>query len=201
VSRDSSAEFWGLDLETSGTTHERHAPIQLGLSAPTGEVKSWLINAWAWDGKVAGEDHWLWDERAFEVHGITKERLQEEGSSIPRVTLEAVSFIEAHSDVWHGSRKLVGWNVGSFDVPFVRKHLPGVASVLSYQSADLNAVCFAISEAQQLSYSDLKAEAKAYAAEKCFDAGLKESWHDAGYDALASLYAWDYLVSRVRNGY
>lgn len=194
-------EFWGLDLETSGVTHERHVPIQLGLAAPDGTMKSWLIDSFAWEGFKVGEDHWLWDERAAEVHGITKARLQEEGLSIPRVTLEAINFIEAHSNVWHGQRKLVGWNVGSFDVPFVRKHLPGVASVLSYQSADLNAACFIISEAQEVSYKGLKARAKEYAAEMALKDGLEEAWHDAGYDALASLYAWDYLKSRVQHGY
>ena len=103
--------------------------------------------------------------------------------------------------VRNGNRKLVGWNVGSFDVPFVRKHLPGVASVLSYQSADLNAACFIISEAQGISYKGLKARAKEYAAEMALKDGLDEAWHDAGYDALASLYAWEYLKMRVEEGY
>lgn len=206
-------EFWGLDLETSGTSHERHVPIQLGLTAPNLETASWYINGWHWSEDCTYADHpveacepgvdsWLWDQRAFEVHGITKEKLEAEGQSIYEVTVEAIKFIEEHSEVWHGQRKLVGWNVGSFDVPFVRRHLPGVARVLSYQSADLNAITFAIAEAQGTSYSQLQYDAKTYAFDKAAHAeGVTKAWHDAGFDALCSLHAFNYLQERIRNGY
>lgn len=197
---NSKREFWGLDLETSGTTHERHVPIQLGIAAPNGALFSSLIGGWKWDGQEPGVDHWLWDLRAQEVHGIEREQL--EVAPLPHeVSAQAVSFIEEHSEAWHGQRKLVGWNVASFDVPFVRKHLYAVSRVLSYQSADLNAVTFAISAAQGISYKTLKRRSKEYAAELCAETFPEEMWHDAGYDALAALHSWDYLKERIKNGY
>ena len=199
----SKREFWGLDFETSGTTHEHHVPIQIGIASPRGRVYSSLIGGWQW-----GDTDWdtgrpyghQWDERAYEVHGIERERL-EDAPKPNLVAAEAISFIEQHSEAWHGERKLVGWNVASFDMPFLRKHLNGVGRVLSYQSADLNAVCFAISEAHGTSYKALKRASKEYAAEQLRDEWPEELWHDAGYDAAAALHSWHYLTSRIKEGY
>lgn len=206
-------EYWGLDLETSGTDHDKHVPIQLGLAAPDGAVKSWLIGGWPWLGTGPdytfnnGTNRWQqawkaeWDLRAFEVHGITQERLDLEGYSRWEVTTQAVRFIEEHSDAWHGNRKPVGWNVASFDMPFVRRYLPGVARVLSYQSADLNAICFAISEAHGISYKGVKSLSKDYAKEQLHDTFEEALWHDAGYDAAAGLHSFKYLTDRIKEGY
>jgi len=200
-------EFWGVDLETSGTSHERHVPIQLGIGAPNGDYASWLINGWQWaddcDG-IVGETCWLWDLRAAEIHGLTKEQIDRHGSSPYDVTLQAVEFIERNSKAWHGERKVVGWNVGSFDMPYLRKHMYGVARKLSYQSADLNAVTFAISEAQGISSKHLKRQAQEAGAAGAYaltGLGVDEGLHDAGWDAVAALGAWDYLKSRIREGY
>ncbi len=193
-------------------THERHAPIQLGICAPNGDSASWYINApWAWDNEHSapirgglGIDWWLWDDRAFEVHGITKEQLTQEGKDIHTVNVEAVEFIKARSQVWKGQRKLVGWNVGSFDVPFLRKHLLGIASELSYQSADLNAITFAIAEARGINFGALKDQAHiagANGADNILGTGDRHHAHDAGWDAVAALGAWDYLKKRIAHGY
>lgn len=200
-------EFWGLDLETSGTTHERHVPIQLGLAAPNGEVFTSLIGGWRWmddlepgEPHVMGDDTWLWDLRAYEVHGIEQEALLAAPSPY-QVSAEAVKFIEEHSNVWHGQRKVVGWNVASFDMPFVRKHLPAVSRLLSYQSADLNAICFAISEAHGISFKTLKGDSKDWARLQLEERYEEALWHDAGYDAIAGLHSFDYLKERIANGY
>lgn len=193
-------EYWGLDLETSGTSHERHVPIQLGIAAPNGKLYSSLIGGWFWDGKEAGVDHALWDLRAFEVHHITQEQLLS-APGLGEVNSEAVAFIEANSKAWHGNRKVVGWNVASFDMPFVRRYLPRVSNALSYQSADLNAICFAITEAHGGSYKGLKRRSKEYAAEQLRDQFPETQWHDAGYDAAAAVHIWEYLKERVKYGY
>lgn len=201
----SKREFWGLDFETSGTTHEDHVPIQLGIAAPNGALFSSLIGGWDFDivrdwdtGRRA--KGYAWDERAFEVHKITQEQLI--GAPLPReVSAQALEFIEEHSQAWKGERKLVGWNVASFDVPFLRKWLPGVARELSYQSADLNAVCFAISQAHGISFKEVKWRSKEYAASKLEELFAEEMWHDAGYDAAAALHSWAYLTERIKEGY
>jgi len=206
-------EFWGLDFETSGTTHENHAPIQLGICAPDGAWRSWYVKPdWYWrdqcgDKPMHGEDLCKeWDPDAFKVHGIERELLETEGKTRATISAEAVAFIVQHSKTWHGERKLVGWNVGSFDAPFLRQYFPGIALKLSYQSADLNAVCFAISEANGDGYRDIKRAAQEYGGERArvlFGTDSPDTWklHDAGYDAIAALGAWDYLKERIAYGY
>lgn len=203
-------EYWGLDLETSGTTHEDHVPIQLGLTAPSGITATWLIGGWLWweddlgpaNGDMYPGGRWShWSEEAAQVHGITQAQLQADGLPAAKVALEAVRFIEAFSDTWLGNRHVVGWNVASFDMPFVRQHLGALSRVLSYRSVDLNAVCFTLTEAHGISYKGLKRRSKEYAAEQLRETYPGEMWHDAGYDSAAALHSWDYMKERVKNGY
>jgi len=84
----------------------------------------------------------------------------------------------------------VGWNVGSFDMPYVRETLPLSARKFGYRALDLNAVCFTIGEIMGRSWTSVKGYAKKEAARRI---GGPERWHDAGYDALASIRAWDVL--------
>lgn len=88
----------------------------------------------------------------------------------------------------------VGWNVGSFDLPFVRRELPILGSLMHYRTIDLNAVCFTAERVLATDYRELKDEAKEYAEDKIVGAA---DWHDAGYDALASLKAWEYLIEKM----
>lgn len=193
-------EYWGLDLETSGTTHEDHVPIQLGLTSPTGETWTWLIGGWDWADEQHGGAGWLWDEESALVHNISKTSLAA-AYWAEDVDLLAKQCVIDNSNTWKGQRKPVGWNVGSFDMPFVRKHLPTLASQLSYQSTDLNAAAFLIADAQSESVVTIKAEAKNYAEALMTMRGWEPSWHDAGYDSAAALLSWDYLKERARNGY
>lgn len=187
-------EFWGLDFETSGTDPDVHVPIQIGIAAPNGALFTSDIGGWRW-GESA-----VWDYEAQKVH----DRSPYQFATAPtpaQVTAEAVKFIEEHSEAWLGERKLVGWNVASFDAAFLRKYLPGIARVLSYQSADLNAICFAISQAHGISYKNIKEESKWYAESMLQGGYALPQWHDAGYDAIAARYSFEYLTDRIKEGY
>ncbi len=213
VAQMGKREFWGLDFETSGTTHTRHVPIQLGITSPNLITRSWLIGGWDWWNECTASYHHDccvpegtkadWDARAFDVHGITQERLKADGLPLREVTQQALDFIMLTSRAWHGERKLVGWNVASFDVPFLRKYLPDVARILSYQSADLNAICFAISQAHGISYKGVKRDAQQWS-----DGMAQMNWegadgrlHDAGYDSLLAVHAFNYLTGRIKDGF
>jgi len=150
---------------------------------------------------VLGVDFHLWDARAYEVHGITMDKLVEQGRS-PYVTSKAAQeFIEVHSQVWIGRRKLVGWNVGSFDLQFLNRYLPQVARILSYQTIDLNAVVFAAADGHGISADDLKNDTKAFG-ERMTNIDLPGlGAHDAAWDARAAVHEYNYLTTRIKEGY
>jgi len=190
-------EFWGVDLETSGTTR-RHVPIQLGICSPSGETRSWLIKGWSWDA-------WKWDDEAAEVHGITKERLEDEGQYAYDVADEAARFVHAYSGTYYARRKPTGWNVAKFDMPYIDEHLIRLANTMSYQGVDLAAVVFAMSVAFGVTFGadpqTIKADAKAHAKKELKKRGVQTAEHDAGYDAAEAVLVWQYLTERMEAGY
>jgi DNA polymerase III epsilon subunit-like protein len=199
----------GLDFETSGTDHEESAPIQIGLANRDGEVMVSLVGGWKWLGEWRGmEKAYEWNERSFEIHRIERDRL---ASAPPaaEVDREAARFVtSSYKGVRSNWVVAVGWNVAGFDLPFLRKHFPKTQRNMSYRSIDLNAIVFAVTESgltrptgEAWTYKALKgfvknAAAERVAAESDFFDGAE--WHDAGYDALASLYAYDALRGVLR---
>lgn len=188
--------FLGLDFETSGTDHDLSAPIQLGMASPDGAVFDMLVGGWDWDDpKMVAYEARSWSEEAFGVHGITKDRLL----SAPKPTLVdtlAVEWLDKHIPRHPAGRIPVGWNVSGFDVPFLRQHFPKTARAMSYRSVDLNAIVFFLDSCKIGKYADIKRTVKLTAAMRIAgESGQQEKWHDAGYDALASLYAYQALVA------
>lgn len=133
-------------------------------------------------------------------HPLTKEHLQQ-------IEMEYQSDIEDEKrsrrvedlewykqKAYHRSFICVGWNVGSFDVPYINREMPRLGDLLHYRTIDLNAVCFTAERVVGDDYRTLKDEAKEYAEENMPG---PTKWHDAGYDAQASLWSWDYLVERM----
>lgn len=210
--RDSKLRFIGLDLETSGTSHEVSAPIEVGIAVDTGMSFGRLIGGWNWKDQPWTEDVdpggalYEWSTEAQGVHGIDRDDLDGEPDAI-ETDEEATRWLK---DVlpWQEPKGIiaVGWNVAAFDFPFVRKHLPRLASSMSYRSVDLNAIVFAITQAglpdqngEPWDYYGLKSYVKGMAAEACRDQGWdEEAWHSAEYDALASLYAF-FILQEVLN--
>ena len=198
-------ELWGLDLETSGSSHGTSVPIQIGIYAPNGAVFRSDIGGWRW--RAWAEDQFsadpIWSEEAFGIHNITKERLELAADRFS-VQRQAARFIEEHTNAWIGNRLVVGWNVASFDMPFVRQYLPAVSNMLSYRSIDLNAATYTACDALGLSYGKVKGASKDYAAvvlEEEFDWPDGEmTWHDAAYDAAAAIHSYKFILQVIQRG-
>lgn len=182
--------FTGVDLETSGDSHEESVPIQIGIAIPNGESFGTLIGGWNWT-----EPHSQWNEVAAGIHHITKEQLGEAPRS---------AIADWKASEWLGKRQpdgqifcMVGWNVAGFDLPFIRHYLPDTAQHFTRRTADLNAICYAMSQPFQASFDRIKRDSKSYAADQI---DTPPNWHDAEYDALASLHAFHYLQESIRSG-
>lgn len=93
----------------------------------------------------------------------------------------------------------VGFNVGAFDLPFVRAYLPLSYGLLSRRVIDLNAFCLALDargaiyNGSQPKWSGWKRLAQAEAERRLRAAGETATRHDARFDALEALAALRFL--------
>jgi hypothetical protein len=196
--KDSDLNFIGVDLETSGSSHADSAPIQVGIANDRGMIFDSYIGGWSWDdGFVNGKRRHVWSDEAFGVHGIPKGRLY----GMPAADLvdaQGANWIAQHVGGPSKGIIAVGWNVAAFDFPFIREYLPKTADSMAYRSVDLNAIIFGATQAgladfdgRPWTYYRLKSYVKDAAAYRIMQqTEMETQWHDAGYDALAGLYAF-----------
>lgn len=183
--------YIGLDFEASGTNPwGKHMPIEIGLACVVdGRLESVNMRIGKWQWGAQGVE---WDEDAYKVHQISKEDL-EGCPPVGHVDILAAAWLLERglsNRMWNVT---VGWNVAGYDRQFVTRHMPALNSILSYRTADLNALIFAVAE-NESAYNNIKKAAKAAAVE-----GMPEgdvNWHNAEFDAVASLKAFDWLRAR-----
>ena len=191
------ALFVGLDGEMSGPDPWKHKLIQIGVARPDGELYVSRIG---------------WDELSYEPGALAAVGI--EPSAIPDgppavdVDRQLCDWLAARG-ADRGGVVPVGWGVSTFDLAFVCETLPQTAALLSHRSVELNAVCYTLAhaveyEGRRPGANDWKRMSKAHAEEHLrLRLGRAPSWHDAGYDAQASMFAWLWLRSvlteRVRD--
>lgn len=181
--------FLGLDLETTGSDPPpRHQLIQVGAKMPGPGGPEFVSDVGYPNGTYA------YTEEALKVNRFTIERI-EAGPSPESVDREFANWLNRIGATAKSIRP-IGWNVASFDVIFVRWYFPQASAFFSYQSVDLNAVCFTLAEAHGRSFHGYKDAAKAYARKML---GVDNS-HDAGFDASCAVLEWEYLQGCVRTG-
>ncbi len=210
---DMTAHFIGLDLETSGTEIEEGAvPIQLGMAVlgEDGAEPDIFKSNIGWpgfNGPPARDTFPSWSDEAEGVHNLTQDTVMRSPSAVA-VGLTAREWINVTCE---GENRAViipvGWNISSFDMPFIKRYLPGVQAIMSYRSVDLNAVCFSIAAAGLPSplggrwklQTLRKIVHQVSGAKAAISYGGHELWHDAAFDALASLYAWEALIKVMQS--
>lgn len=188
--------FIGLDLETSGVEHGVHRTIQVGVCTGMEDTYTDLLD---WGPGIP------WDDEAEKVHGIPRDALEQAGQLPGDVDYALHKWLSLR-----GKQKdmiAVGWNVGSFDLPFIFRDLPLTHSYLSRRSVDLNSLCFSLEQSTRIlgaktpgySWETWKKRSKQYA-QKVLSGNGESSWHDALYDAKASLLAFYWLSERMAEG-
>jgi len=181
--------FFAVDGEMTGSkSPEEYQLIQIGVAGERAyDMDDVFVSDIGYD-----DGKFKFTEEALKVNKFTPERITA-GPKPWIVDADLVGWLLDN----HGIENkciAVGWNVGSFDMPFVRKYLPESAKMFSYRSLDLNSVCFTLADVTGFSWSTIKHHAKIFAENTI--PGTPD-WHNAGYDALASLRAWEYLKSLI----
>ena len=168
-----------------------HKLIQIGLAKynDTGSVDhiGYLINP--------GEMEW--SVQAEEVHQFSRDYINLHG--MKPSTVDSIVAPWANPGQQRRDFVMVGFNVGSFDRPFIKQQLPITYGKFSRRSVDINSVIFSMSETNT-QFERIKDKAKGYAFEKMegmFD-GFRNRQHDAEYDAVMSLYCFEYLRKIIK---
>lgn len=182
--------YVGLDGEMSSNnvaTGGRLIQFGLTVRAPEGylDTFSMLINP--------GEMEW--QDEAAAVHNISQDDIRDFGK--PNEVADALFYEWLTSRGADPKRKIatiaVGFNIMSFDMPFVRLQLPNTYSLFSRRGADLNAMCFLLDGKDGVGYDKWKERAKKYAE----DTLNTNAPHDAGWDSQMHLLCMDYLKSVI----
>jgi DNA polymerase III epsilon subunit-like protein len=178
--------FVGLDLEMTGTDITKHEPCQIGAASANGGV-------FCLDVRCTLEQA---DPEAMAVHGIDPGWLREGAPEVGAVDHQLAFWLT--QELTRGRSVVpVGWGVSYFDMPWVRKYFPKASKYLSRRSVELGAVCYTIGATFGMSPDTLKRKSKRYAEEKVTDPHV---WHNAGFDAEAALYCWEYLMKVMKAG-
>lgn len=179
--------YIGIDGEMSGNDIDAGAKlIQVGIAKYSGEE---VISI----GKLINPGNMSWSEEAEAVHQFSKFFIEQNGEDPANIDSELADWINPATT---GRRDfiMVGFNVGSFDRPFIKQTLPLLYGKFSRRSVDLNSVIFALADTAS-EFERIKNSSKEYAFQKMegmFD-GFQNRQHDAEYDAVMSLYCFEYL--------
>jgi DNA polymerase III epsilon subunit-like protein len=182
--------YIGVDGEMSGTDIDAgHRLIQIGMAkyVDSGVASiSYMINP----GEMS------WSMEAQEVHQFTQEYVLQYGLSPDAV--DVVAPMWANPGDQRRDFVMVGFNVGSFDRPFIKQTLPLLYRKFSRRSVDLNSVIFSMSDTNT-KFERIKGRAKDYAIEKMdgMFQDFKNRQHDAEYDAVMALYCFEYLKGLI----
>ena len=202
-----SEQFVGIDLETSAGNHDGRI-IQVGISLGTEASMNFCTLVYPNHDRVEVVERstgptpagtLLWEKGAEKVHGIPYEQL--EGAPAPTtVDRWATDFLNEHG-IGPKDAIAVGWNVGTFDMPFVRRELPELSTLFHYRHVDLNSLVFGLAEGSRR-YAKNPAQARGYEGWKKLSKRYAslilggDQWHDAGFDARASLVAFRWLAEQ-----
>jgi DNA polymerase III epsilon subunit-like protein len=183
--------YIGLDGEMSGNDIDiGHKLIQIGMAKM---VEGKMISI----GILLNPGVMEWSEEAEGVHQFSQEHIEKNGEDPAMVDRQLAEW--ANPSTHRRDFVMVGFNVGSFDRPFIKQTLPLLYGKFSRRSVDLNSVIFSMSE-NNTQFERIKGKSKDYAFEKMegmFE-GFSNRQHDAEYDAVMSLYCFEYLTSLIK---
>lgn len=180
-----------LDLETSGVDPSTHSILSIGI----------VISSNGWESSQSFYEEIRYDELVISPDAIAVTNF-EFASQEGRIPLEkadnkSFDFVKKHFSK-ADKPMAIGLNIGEFDLIFINKNMPKLASLLDRRSVNLNSLIYLLADINSLEFAELKEDLSQKAAIKVDELSLGLKKHNALYDAFfhQSLYLTikDYLA-------
>ncbi len=194
-----------LDLETTGLCYAKmpegsdiegpHQILSLGMLLETKDgIKEFYQEVYYEEYKVTAG--------ALKVNGFD---LVNNSSRVPLhvVEIEAIKFLlgieEIHDYIANLGGKLipVGFNVGSFDMQFIKYQMPELYSLFSYRAIDLNTLLFTTAGFANITFDELKNKVK----EEVIKKGIPFTHHtleDCRHAYHSHMYILDFMQNSIK---
>jgi len=187
--------YIGLDIETSDLKIDDNAKIiQLGLSCIVAGRPV------VFSSMVKNEGETFISEESFSVHGISAGELVS-APSLSEVEYNAIKWLEELVDLSESEKLIaVGWNVNSYDLPFINKFMPNLRKFFSHRVVELNSLCYLLGGSSHFEYrssDSIKLQAKNINKKLLGEFNVIGDEHDAGYDAALGLMIFAYFKNIV----
>lgn len=169
-----------LDIETSGIDSSRHFILSIGMVVSL----NGLIDYQSFYREIKYGELIVAPE-AIEVNRFS---FIDQTGRIPLLQAdeEAVSFIKKYYSK-DDKPMPVGLNVGSFDMQFIKKHMPLLASRLCHRTVELNSLLYMLAHKHSKNFKTIKEEFSQKATANTVSLGLGVEKHNAFFDAMFNL--------------
>jgi len=179
-----------IDGEMSGSDVTQHALLSIGC-VRVSDMNNFFYEEIKHTNLVVAPE-------ALRVNKLEISQVDREGlKSAEEVDIELVNWLQGSPFYKEKCKYTVipmGFNVGCFDMPFVRKFLPKSASIFGNRSLDLNALLFADGLKHGSRFKNLKHAAKLVG--KAFASHYVPNLlpHHALYDAYVAIGVLEYII-------
>lgn len=197
--------YLGMDGEMTDSELQLGAKL-IEVGACTANINDLFVSRIAWPEEELMQQ---WTARAAAVHNIAPQDLILENKINP-----PVSEVDAALADWITSKDgrperhskfvvMIGWNVGTFDLPFFKAQLTETAQYLSRRTVDLNAVCYTMNDSVKWNggyptHKAWKRLGKEYAEITLRQNKVWTEAHNAGYDAQEAMLCWQFYRMAMR---
>lgn len=139
---------------------------------------------------------YAWDDVAASVHGFTREQVDSWDVSVGEADKMLYDWLVGVGckPSKRSDNVAVGFSVGSFDMPFVKRFLPDTFSLFTRRFLDLNALVYMLAVKTGEEFLSVKTHVMDEVVERI---GYNKA-HDAGWDAIMSVVFMEVVEERLK---
>lgn len=166
-----------LDLETSGTNPEKHSILSIGIVVLQNEDENPLTfyEEIKYDELIIAPDAIAINEFDF--------KNQDGRIPLEKADNKAFDFVKKYYSK-KNTAMAIGLNIGEFDLLFINKYMPKLASLLDRRSVNLNSLIYLLADINSIDFITLKQELSEKAVIQVDKLAMGSKKHNALYDAF-----------------